>query len=495
MRGFIRPLSYVVAALLLIGGGTLAYSNMSDGDDTYQVTAYFEKAIGLFPNSDVDILGVPVGKVTTVDPAGDKVRVEMEITDRYKVPANAFAQIVPISVISDRYIQLAPVYQGGPALEDGAVLDLDRTQIPAELDDVFKQLKKLLDAIEPGKKGEPGALGDLVVQLNQTLKDREQDLKGTLISASKLTGTLSDAKADISSLLVNLDGLFEQLATRADSFGSLNRNFALVMAALAQSRDDLTGTLKNLGDLTVSVGDLVSDHGDRLGSDLKLASRITTAVLRNRDSVIESLEWLSVVGRGLKAAYHPPPFDDIDIRDNAQAHLECEILEPLPEGPIKDEFDRICREETGEPRSPDRRSDRRTPAAGPEIPGVPGLLQLDCNDGVRKVRRQVRRIEKVELPDDAKEDLIDPFKAQLRKLKRECKRLGKAIQKGGGGDGLLDDLEDVVDDTTGTVDDAIDPPGLSGSAGSRPAPTSAGPGLMDRARDWVGGFLSFLGGS
>jgi virulence factor Mce-like protein len=494
MRGYIKPLAYVVAALLLIGGGTLAYSTMGDGDDTYRVTAYFEKAIGLFPNSDVDILGVPVGKVTEVDPDGSKVRVEMEISDRYRVPADAFAQIVPISVISDRYIQLAPVYEGGPALEDGAVLDVDRTQIPAELDDVFKQLKKLLDAIEPGRKGEPGALGDLVVQLNKTLEDREQDLKGTLINAAELTDTLSDARGDISGLLVNLDGLFDQLATRAGSFGSLNRNFALVMAALAESRDDLTGTLENLGDLTVSAGDLVADHGDRLGRDLKLAARITSAVLKNRSSVIESLEWLAVVGKGFKASYHPPPFDDIDIRDNATARLQCSILDPLPDGPIKDELDRICREETGEPSSPSRTPQTSAPTAGPEAPVLPGLLRLNCNEGVRKVRRQVRRIETIGLPDDAKGDLIDSFKDQLRKLERKCKNLGKAIQDGGAG-GLLDQLEGTADDAPGAVDDTVDSTGLTGSAASTPAPSSPGPGLVERARDWLGGFVSFLGWS
>jgi virulence factor Mce-like protein len=495
MRGFIRPLSYVVAALLVIGGGALAYSATNNGEDTYGVTAYFEKGIGLFPNSDVDILGVPVGKVRSVEPAGDKVKVEMEISDRYKVPADAFAQIVPISVISDRYIQLAPAYQGGPTLDDGAVLDVDRTQIPAELDDVFKQLKKLLDAIEPGKKGEPGALGDLVVQLNQTLKDREQDLKGTLISASELTDTLSDAKHDISGMLVNLDGLFEQLATRANSFGSLNRNFALVMTALAESRDDLTGTLENLGHLTMSVGDLVSDHGDRLGRDLKLASRITSAVLKNRASVIESLEWLSVVGKGLKGAYHPPPFDDIDIRDNAGAHLQCQLLGPLPDGPIKDELERFCSEETGEPRRSSGGGETSGPAVAPDYPSIPGLLQLDCDQGVRKVRRQVRKVEEITLPAAAEEELIDSFKAQLRKLKRKCEELGRAIQKGDGGGGLLDDLEDTVDGTTDRVDDPLDSTGLRGSAGSTPAPSSAGPGLMDRVGDWVGGFVGFLGWS
>ena len=47
--------------------------------------------------------------------------VTMYIDSKYKVPADAFAQIVPISLISDRYVQLAPAYTGtGPTLNDGA---------------------------------------------------------------------------------------------------------------------------------------------------------------------------------------------------------------------------------------------------------------------------------------------------------------------------------------------------------------------------------------
>src|SRR5687767_12666382 len=102
MNRFLKPLASAVVALLVLGGAALAF--MPKGDETYTVTAYFTKTIGLFENSDVDILGVPVGKVTNISPQGDRVEVVMEIPTEHKVPADAFAQIVPISVISDRYV-------------------------------------------------------------------------------------------------------------------------------------------------------------------------------------------------------------------------------------------------------------------------------------------------------------------------------------------------------------------------------------------------------
>lgn len=479
---FIKPLSIAVGALLILGGGYLGYKAVAGDDDSYRVTAYFTKAIGLFPNSDVDILGVPVGKVESVEPIGSKVKVVMNIGGRYKLPADAIAQIVPISVISDRYVQLAPVYEGGPTLKDGAEIPVENTYIPSELDDVFKQLKKLLDAIEPGKAGEPGALGNLIVQLDKTLEGREEDLKGTLITGSELTATLADAQDDISGLLVNLDDLFGRLATRANSFGTLNRNFALVMTALAESRDDLEGTLVNLADLTQEVGSLVKEHGDRLGGDLGLAAKITSAVLEQRASVEESLEWLPVVGKGFAAAYNPES-RDIDVRDNLQGKLECEIFDALPAGPVRDAFKEICREQTGEPGRPQARSPLPTELQDPL------LGKLDCDEGVRKVKRQLRRLDNVGLPDDIKAELIAPLEKQLRKLKRECKKLGEQIADD---PELLEQLKDIgsIPEVELPVEGLDD---LGGNAASTPVPEEEQPSAWDEMGSWFGGFLSYLG--
>lgn len=481
---FIRPLSFVVAGMLVLSGVGLVVANANKAEDKYQLTAYFEKAIGLFENSDVDILGVPVGTVTEIAPEGTRVRVEMEIDSQYKIEKSTqtFAQIVPISVISDRYVQLGPVYQGeGEYLRDGDELDTSVTQIPAELDDVFKQLKKLLDAIEPGKEGEPGALGDLIVQLNRTLSDREYDLQGTLLHGAELTGTLADAEEDLSGLLINLDSLFTKLAKRADAMGELNQNFAVVMTALAQSRSDLEGTLANLADMTNEVGDLAADHGDQLGRDLTRATKITSAIVRNSASVEESLTWLKVVGEGVRNAYHGGRFKDVDVRDNSNARMECELFEELPPGPIKDELKRHCKEETGEPDQA---------RGGGDIFGRDSEEELSCDKGVRKVKRQLRRLEKTGIPEDALAEVIDPLRKKLRQLKKECKKLGKAVTDP---EGILDDLPQVPGILPG-VDDPLDRATLRGTAaGDAGVSAPAEESEWDRFTDWLGGFFSFLG--
>jgi len=491
MERYLKPLATLIA-VLLVGGG-IGLATRSGGDGTYRVTAYFEKAIGLFPNSDVDILGVPVGKVLSVDPQGSRVEVVMEISQRYDVPADAFAQIVPISVIADRFVQLHPPYTGtGPTLQDGDVLDLDRTQIPAELDDVFKQLKKLLEAIEPGEDGEPGALGELIVALNDALGDREADLRGTVVNTAALTGALSDAQADLSDLLINLDQLFGKLAQRAGSISSLNKNFAIVMSTLAQSRDDLEGTLANLGNMTGEVSRILRVHRSRLGGDLELAGNILSKVLENRASVEESLTWLPVVGIGLSNAFHNGQAD-VDVRDDQARRLDCDILDEIPAGPVKDAIKDLCKQQTGQPPPDAQAGATADETASNPLDDIDRAI--DCSEGIKKVKKQLRRLVKVDLPRSVLEEVIEPLRKKLRKLGRECKDLGAALLKPGLLDRLKDDLGDIP-----VLDDPIE--GLGGLTGSAAGESGAvgpsapsAPSVLERVGNWFGGFFSFLGWS
>ena len=59
--------------------------------------------------------GVKIGEVTDVKPQGRTVLVRMAYDASVRVPAGAKALIVPPSVVSDRYVQLAPAYTSGDA--------------------------------------------------------------------------------------------------------------------------------------------------------------------------------------------------------------------------------------------------------------------------------------------------------------------------------------------------------------------------------------------
>lgn len=513
LTGAFKPALYVAAGVVVLVLGFLAYNWLTSKDDTYQVTAYFEKGIGLYPHSDVDILGVAVGKIRDVRPEGPRVKVTMDIQKNYKVPADARAKIVPISVIADRYIQLYPVYDGGPALQDGAVIDVDRTEIPAELDDVFKQLKKLLDAVKPERPGDPGPLGELVVELRKSLNGREQDLKGTLIQTARLTHTLAQARANISGVLVNLDRLFGRLSTRAATIGTLNRNFAVVMATLAASRNDLRGTVRNLGDMTYEVGSLLRQHRNTLGRTLGRGVRITSSVLRNRASVEESLAWLPVVARGLIGA-HNAEFRDTDVRDNAQAReVPCEQLEQLigalpPGNPLTDALQELFNQACPESAAGDKGSQQQLQAQAPTLP------EINCDEGIAEVKRQLRRIDRLNLPGRTQRRLLRPLNERIDELAQRCEELGEMLQRtgvldilrdllrelpglpglpGGGGGGGIGNLPNLESPNTPNLNDPL--PDLNGNAAGTAVVGRPSPGIRATVGKLLDRVLGFIGWS
>ena len=77
------------------------------------------------------------------------MRVTFHYDKKFKVPANATASILNPSLVASRTIQLAPPYTGGPVLENDAVIDTDRTQVPVEYDDLRDSLNRLLTDLGP----------------------------------------------------------------------------------------------------------------------------------------------------------------------------------------------------------------------------------------------------------------------------------------------------------------------------------------------------------
>ncbi len=127
-----------------------------------KVSALFSQAVGVYPGSDLRVLGVRVGKIDSVRPEGRQVRVAMSIDRGVAVPAGAVAVAVAPSVVADRYIQLSPAYTGGPRLADHAVIPATRTATPVEIDQLYASISRLAAALGPNGANRKGALSNVL---------------------------------------------------------------------------------------------------------------------------------------------------------------------------------------------------------------------------------------------------------------------------------------------------------------------------------------------
>jgi phospholipid/cholesterol/gamma-HCH transport system substrate-binding protein len=332
MIGSRRLLAIGIALTFIAGVFALAVKPSGEGG-SIKVTAMFTKTIGLFPSSRVMVLGVAVGRVESVTPVGNDVKVIMRIDKAQKIPADARATIVPISLISDRYVQLFPPYSSGATMRTGDLIGTDRTFIPAELDDLLAQLKKLLDALEQGTQGGSPALGVLVSNLSQALQGVGGDLSATLAGGGKVSATVLSRSSDLDQVVVHLSSLVTALSERRADLADLNTHLAQALGAIADERDAFGGALSNIALLTDQLSSLVHDHKAALEQDLVTLSKTTQAVIRHLDSLERTIEWTPVLDDGVEGSHNGGAVDftgahtHIDVRD---AHLTtCPPLVPV----------------------------------------------------------------------------------------------------------------------------------------------------------------------
>ena len=288
--------AFVVVAVVAAGSVYV----MSDEEPTYTITAAVEQAPNLFEQGRVMVRGVEVGEIVAVEPDVDSVQLTMEIDESVKIPADAELTIVPITVIADRYVQLYPAYSGGPTMEDGDHIDLARTSIPAELDDVLTQLEELMGVLEP-RAGRRGPLTKLVTALDEALEGREKELAGTIEGSAVVLENLADSTGDITPLIQNLDGLFAALANRSSEIGIINERFQLVAESLARDQADLEGTIENVTLLSEQGALVVQESGDQLADSFRRLRRVVDTVLAHEESLIKGMKWTNVIAQALGA--------------------------------------------------------------------------------------------------------------------------------------------------------------------------------------------------
>ncbi|HEX6872751.1 MAG TPA: MCE family protein [Micromonosporaceae bacterium] len=282
--------------------------------DQRRVVAFFAAAVGVYPGSDVRILGVRVGEVVAVTPRGRAVRVEMHYDAQFPLPAGVQAVIVPPSVVSDRYVQLTPAYQGGPQLPDGAELPVGRTAVPLEVDDVYRSLNELNQALGPTGAG--SALADLVATARRNLDGNGDQLHETLHGLSQAMSTLAQGRDDLFGTVDNLAEFTTALSRSDQQVREFNQHLAGVAEQLAAERDDLTEAVRLLSLALADVKQFVHDNRAALASNVVALTDITSVLVRQQRALMEVLDVAPLALSNLNLAYNGRS-GTLDTRDNA----------------------------------------------------------------------------------------------------------------------------------------------------------------------------------
>ncbi|MDT4916335.1 MAG: phospholipid/cholesterol/gamma-HCH transport system substrate-binding protein [Pseudonocardiales bacterium] len=356
----------VVLAIVAVG----AYFVFFNGSSSKKVTAQFASAIGIYTGTPVRILGVNVGEVTGVHPGGAYVTVDMQYDSKYKLAPNASAIEVANSLVSDRYIQLTPLWDAkrdGPKyLSDDAVIDVEHTGGPAELDDIYASLDKLAVALGPqgANKGgqQSGALSELLKVAAANLQGNGAAFGRSITKLSGAAQTLANSRGDLFGTVRNLQQFAEALHASDGQIRLFNQQLAQVATDLASERGDLGAALHDLGLALDDVSRFVKQNAAKFHTDIQGLEEITGVLVKEKSSLNETLAIGPVALANLVHTYQP----DIgaiatrgnlasfsSTQNNSATNILCSILGLAPI-----DLSKVCPTNGG---------------GGGGLPGVPGL--------------------------------------------------------------------------------------------------------------------------
>jgi phospholipid/cholesterol/gamma-HCH transport system substrate-binding protein len=278
----------IAFGLVVIVAGTLA-AVLSDDVSQKHVVAYFRNTTGLYPGDAVDVLGVKVGTVDKVTPDGDRVRVDMSYDSDREVPADARAAIIAPTLVSGRYVQLAPVYTHGPALADGGVIPLERTAVPVSFDEEKQQVDELIDALGPDGHNGNGPLADAVNAAADAVDGRGITINNTLGTLSAAAAALDRGSPDLFGALRNLQSFVSALAANDRQIVGFAGQLSSVSQLLAGNRTELDALLHSLDTEMTQIQGFIENNRGKLVADVSSLQHITQLLVDKEDDLAQIL--------------------------------------------------------------------------------------------------------------------------------------------------------------------------------------------------------------
>ena len=240
------------------------------------------------------MLGVAVGKVTSVKVVGTSVKVEMTYSD-VDLPKDVHALIVPPSIVGDRFVQLAPAFKSGATLADGATIGLSRTEVPLELDDTYRELDGLATALGPQGANKKGALSRLVKASSGALKGNGRQFQQSLGDFADALDTLSAVDGNYQHTVDQTGKLTRTLQANDKTVRRLVLSLARVTATLNAQRQDIRQASTGLSSALDDVARFTRNNRGRIKGSVAGLRDVTTA-LNRRIGDLDDLLTLAPVG-------------------------------------------------------------------------------------------------------------------------------------------------------------------------------------------------------
>lgn len=296
-RALLGPLAFAFACVLIalllwrvFGGGVPLEPK------GYRFTVPMPQALNLQPGADVRIAGINVGEVVSVNRAGSRARVTLELEAAYApISSNARVVLRHKSLLGEAYIGLAPGSRTAPPLPEGGMLAASQVQAQQRIDDYLsafdpttrRDMQRFLRGFARGLTERGPALNGAVGWANPMTEN-----------LARLTGELDRQRADLRELIDSGGVVLTSLGRRSGALRGAIVEGGRFFAVNAEHSRDLTRTIEALprflGELeaTARMAEAASGDLERAAVSLEPVAPLVAPAIRETGALAPHLSTL-----------------------------------------------------------------------------------------------------------------------------------------------------------------------------------------------------------
>lgn len=228
------------------------------GERGYPLTALFDSAQGIGPETKVFIAGVQVGSVESVGLKGGKAEVRMKIYKGVKIPRNSRAEIRTRGLVGQSYIDIIVGSDDVPSLEPGE--DFLMTQSQVQMSELMNEMAEVARNIRDLTEILDGSIGNILSdfeEVGESLRETFPEvLENLRLLSEDMSYLVSTHRGELNQSLDQIERATAQLEASFTSLASVTRKIDEGQGSLGRLVND-PELVENLNDTLENVNALV----------------------------------------------------------------------------------------------------------------------------------------------------------------------------------------------------------------------------------------------
>ena len=244
---------------------------------TRSYTAMLAQTAGLRAGEDVEVYGIPKGKVKSIELAGDVVRVRFVLDKDIDLGNRTTAAVKVATLLGTHYLAVTP---GGSGRAD--TIPLARTSVPFNLQDVLEKGTANLEKLDPE------LLARALTEASKTLTATNDQIGPALTGIARLSEAVQNRSDQTGDLLAAARGVTSQLSASSSDIVALMRQANLVISEITRRRDAIHTLLVETTTLAGNLAGIIEQTKADMGPALRQLNAVLET-LRDEDATLKDV--------------------------------------------------------------------------------------------------------------------------------------------------------------------------------------------------------------